>query len=529
MTSHFTNAQVLVVDDEIGVTRLCERLLTRAGFQVLTVTQPMDALRIIEQQKIDLLLVDIRMPQLDGFQLLNIAREHQPDLAVLIMTGYGTIETAIEALHQGADGMVLKPFSGAELVQGAEQALHTRRRERDVQRLHALRPLFAITEAIFAEKSLDQVQKRLLRVLLEQLKCAHASLYLYDPEAQSWRQMAAQGMSFDASEYFPPEWAHLSEISFCEAEQSHFQMIRQSFSQHGLGLATCVPLIYADTRQILLVARQVGELAFTTLDLETLRILARHATVALENAQLYTELQEHARRLETSQQALAQAEKMAAVGRLTASIAHEINNPLHSIRNCLHLAGRDELDADARREYLKLASEETERLMHTVQQMIDFYRPSALDRKPTAINPLIDKVIKLLENQFSDHQITVQRHYGADLPQILAVENQIQQVFFNLFLNAIDAMPSGGELLISTAHEDGNIEILVSDSGSGIDPDAREDIFEPFVSSKDKGLGLGLTVSYGVVTAHGGSLTLLAEREGGACFQILLPAYLMPV
>ena len=163
--------------------------------------------------------------------------------------------------------------------------------------------------------------------------------------------------------------------------------------------------------------------------------------------------------------------------------------------------------------------------MHTVRQMLDFYRPSALDRKPANLNALIDRVIKLLDAQFASHQVVLARQYASDLPLVLVVENQIQQVFFNLFLNAIEAMPSGGEITVTTAHEDGNVLVLVTDSGPGIALETREEIFEPFVSSKEKGLGLGLTVSYGVVTAHGGSLTLLPEDDGGACFQVSLPAY----
>jgi two-component system NtrC family sensor kinase len=314
-------------------------------------------------------------------------------------------------------------------------------------------------------------------------------------------------------------------MSFCVPAQINSLDTRREFYEHGLGFLACTSLDYADVRQFLLLARQSGEPAFNELELETLRILVRQAVVALENAQLYDELQKHIRQLETSQHALAQAEKMAAVGRLTAAIAHEINNPLHSIRNCLHLAGRNELSEDNRQEYLELAGEETERLMHTVRQMLDFYRPSALDRKPANLNNLIDRVVKLLDAQFAAHQVVLARRYAPNLPLVLLVENQIQQVFFNLFLNAVEAMPSGGKITITTAYRDGNVLALVADSGPGITLNEREDIFGPFVSSKEKGLGLGLTVSYGVVTAHGGSLTLLPEGDRGACFQVLLPAY----
>ncbi|HBX69714.1 MAG TPA: hypothetical protein DEH25_10150 [Chloroflexi bacterium] len=516
MKSLFAGAQVLVVDDEVGVTRLCDRFLTRSGFQVQTVNQPLTGIEILKTQKIDLLLADIRMPQMDGFELLKMAREQQPDLAVVIMTGYGTVETAVESLHQGADGMILKPFSGSELVQSVEQALRNRQREREVQRLQALRPLFEITESLFAEKSPALLRTRLMDVVRQHLKCAHVSFYQRDSNKQTWQQISQQGENFDLSSYSLPEGEMIS------PEVIQNPQIQSEMIAHQLGHFVIMPFDY----QFLFASRQLGEADFNESEMETLRILSRQAVAALENAQLYDELQKRILQVEASQQALVQAEKMAAVGRLTASIAHEINNPLHSVRNCLHLAGRQELSDADRQEYLELASEELERLMHTVRQMLDFYRPSALDRKPTDINSLIEKVIKLLDAQFSDYQIVVQREYAPDLPPVVAVANQLQQVFFNLFLNAIEVMPSGGELVITTQSEGDHVSILVADTGPGIALENPDEIFDPFVSSKEKGLGLGLTISYGVVTAHGGSLSLVTEYENGACFKVQLPAYL---
>ena len=102
---------ILVIDDETGVTRLCERFLTRAGYQVLTTNQPQEAVNLLENKKFDLLLVDIRIPEMDGFQLLNLARQSQPDIAVVIMTGYGTVETAVRAMKFKAYDFITKPFS----------------------------------------------------------------------------------------------------------------------------------------------------------------------------------------------------------------------------------------------------------------------------------------------------------------------------------------------------------------------------------------------------------------------------------
>ena len=214
---------------------------------------------------------------------------------------------------------------------------------------------------------------------------------------------------------------------------------------------------------------------------------------------------------------------MSAVGRLTASIAHEVNNPLQSVRNCLHLAGREELSGEEQENYRKLAEDELDRLMSTVQRMLDFYRPGALDRKPTDISDLIERVLALLEKQLSNNNIIVKKHIAKNLPPVNVVNNQIQQVFFNLILNSMEAMSEGGDLEISAKKEKDNIEISFRDNGPGVPTDLRENIFEPFMSSREDGTGLGLSVSYGILTAHGGSLELESDDGEGACFKVVIP------
>ncbi len=515
---------ILVIDDETGVTRLCDRFLSQVGYQVLTTNHPHEAVNLLDNKKFDLLLVDIRMPEMNGFELLNLARQSQSDIAVVIMTGYGTVETAVESLRQGADGMLLKPFSGAELGQSVEQALHNRQREREMLRLQALRPLFAISEKLFIEKAPELLRTRLLETVTEQFQCSHASIYQRKLNTENWEQLTVRGKPFNFRKRWPNQFRMHETSSFSLAEIDD-PILEDILRSDGYGYFFCIPLNFENVQRVLFAARDIDGTALDEVEVETLRIFTRQAIVALENAHLYDNLQDHIRQLEESQRALVQAEKMAAVGRLTASIAHEINNPLHSVRNCLHLARRQELPVVDREAYLEMACEETDRLMRTVRQMLDFYRPSALDRKPSDINSLIERVLDLLKAQLTDNQIKVKRKYSKNLPQVLAVDNQIQQVFFNLILNAMEAMPTGGKIFITTFADEGNVSILIEDTGFGINDEQREDIFEPFVSSKDRGLGLGLTVSYGVVTAHGGSLTLMSPSNDGACFKLSLPAY----
>jgi len=145
------STSVLVVDDESGIALLCDRVLSRAGYEVVSETNPRVAIEDLQQKRFDLLLVDIRMPEVDGFDVISRAQMVQPDIAVLVMTGFGTVETAIRALRQGVDGLLLKPFKQSEeLLQAVRQALTDNQRKRDTARVSALRPLFNVTETLFA-------------------------------------------------------------------------------------------------------------------------------------------------------------------------------------------------------------------------------------------------------------------------------------------------------------------------------------------------------------------------------------------
>ena len=541
---------VFVVDDEPGIIRLCRRLLERAGFQVITFTDPQLALTSLRSETTDLLLVDIRMPGIDGFQLINVARHHHPDLAVVVMTGFGTVETAIEALRQGADGLILKPFSGAEMVDSVRRALQQSQHKQDVLRLQALRPLFDVTKTLFSETNPRRLQNLLLEAVCGHLECNHAEYYQVhiSDHNRPPRLRLSTSLHLTAAKVITEQRsasAFLTEPIARQAEKlrSPFRINAEDtgqspyveiLNQRNLGSIMCAPVRLSEdsiSGGVLLAARDCQESRFRESDLELLTILARQAAVALENARLHAELHEYIQQLEASQRALVQAEKMAIAGRLTASIAHEINNPLQAVQNCLHLAGRMELHDEQRLNYLELAKGELERLMHTVQRMLDFYRPAALDRKPANINIIIEKALSLLSKQLSDHNITPHLHLANVLPFVLAVSDQIQQVILNLTLNAMEAMLNGGDIYIGTVIiGDGNtreVEIIIEDNGPGVPVNERKHIFEPFVSTKEKGTGLGLAVSYGIITAHGGSLDLIDgprySNKAGACFRITLP------
>jgi signal transduction histidine kinase len=519
---------VLVVDDEPGVVRLCQRLLERAGLQVVTVTNPGEGLEILESSRVDLLLVDIRMPGVDGFQLVDRALSWQPDLAIVVMTGFGTIEVAVEALRKGADGLVLKPFSeGDELVQTVLRALQENRRKRDFVRLQALRPLFNLGRILFSQTALEPLQILILDLITEQFQCSNAALYRRSSEQGGFQLLAQCGRSPFQEGFFEGEearsgkwWEHPVLVNRHGSVGERWQTLLPA---NGLESLMSVPVSGKEYVILLVAARDDGEQPFWSADLEIFTLLAQQAAVAIENSRLYADLQATIDRLEVSQQALIQSEKVATAGRLTVSIAHEINNPLQAVHNCLHLAGRNELSPTLRESYIELARTELDRLMNTVQRMLDYYRPGRLERNPTDLNDVVCRVLKLLEQQLKDHAIEIHLDLSPGLPNLYLVTDQIQQVIFNIILNSIEAMPSGGELFLKTSREHGSLQVLIEDSGPGIAEEERMRIFEPFVSKKEGGIGLGLTISEGIVSAHGGQIELLPGNGKGARFRISLP------
>jgi two-component system, NtrC family, sensor kinase len=517
---------VYIVDDEPGIALLCSRLLTRAGYRVEAETDPQKALAYLKENKVDLLLVDIRMPGVDGFEVSQHLQRLQPEAAVLIMTGHGTVETAIRALRQGVDGLLLKPFGqGSELIDAVKLALADSQQKRDAARTQALRPLFSVTESLLSETRREPLLDLIIAAICDHLKCANAACYQQISKTRKFEVLTSSGQVL--SQKYQDLITQVDDSStplLVNANGPGDLDLKALLADLNLGAVILVPILRQNMRMVLYAARAVGAPPFVSSDLEMFQILARQAAAALENARLYAEQLAYVRKVEESQKALLQAEKMATAGRLSASIAHEVNNPLQAVQNCLHLAGREDLPAEKRKEYFDLARTELERLTITVRRMLDFYRPNATLLEEIDIAEMLQYILNLMSKQLSEANVRVLSDFPGKLPPIMAVGSQVQQVFINLILNAADAMPDGGELNILAQPYKNGVEIFFQDGGHGIPLERQGNIFEPFFSTKDGGTGLGLTVSYNIVTAHGGILEFLPERTPGACFRIFFPA-----
>ncbi len=233
-------------------------------------------------------------------------------------------------------------------------------------------------------------------------------------------------------------------------------------------------------------------------------------------------------RLDSAQAQLLQSAKLAAVGELAASVAHEINNPLYAARNSLYLVDQD-LPPDApQRPFLEIAQAELGRIARIITRMRDFYRPTRAELEPTNINDVLVSTIELVDTHLRHGDIDIKQDLADDLPLLTAHNDQMRQVFLNLMLNACDAMPKGGTLSVATSlaqavDQTPEIVVTISDTGSGIAPEHRAHLFEPFYTTKPQGTGLGLAISAHIVAQHGGTIRLDSTVGVGTTFTISLP------
>jgi len=244
------------------------------------------------------------------------------------------------------------------------------------------------------------------------------------------------------------------------------------------------------------------------------------------NADLELKVEQRTQELQETQNQFLHAEKLSAIGRLSASIAHEFNNPLQGILSILKGLKKRAILEDDDRELLDGAIVEGDRIKDLIRSLQDFNRPSSGRKVMMDVHQSLDSILLMHKSDFNSRQISVVRNYALGLPIIVAVPDQIKQVFLNLLINAADACPKrGGVITVSTWQKADRVAVAIKDSGFGINPSEMEHIFRPFYTTKPevKGTGLGLSVSYGIVKSHKGEIQVESQSGEGATFTVLLP------
>jgi len=294
---------------------------------------------------------------------------------------------------------------------------------------------------------------------------------------------------------------------------------------------------------------------FSQADVALVSSMAQSAAIAIDNARLYKDLQDRMEELKRTQAQLIQSAKLAALGELAAGVAHEINNPLASIVGFARLLLQEVDDDDPMKEDLQIIDQEAARTRAIVRALLDFARQRKPQLEPADVNDIVRTTMTLIRHQAKGARVTIKESYDETLPPVSLDADQIKQVFLNMMTNAIQAMPQGGELKVVTAYRprvqspepassrahrgvegrspelaegmDGADWVAVEfhDTGAGISAEDLPRIFDPFFTTKEvgQGMGLGLSISYGIVESHGGKIEVESEVGQGSTFTVMLP------
>lgn len=265
---------------------------------------------------------------------------------------------------------------------------------------------------------------------------------------------------------------------------------------------------------------------FTPRDLQLVEVVADQLAASLLKADLYETLQKSLEQEKAMRNQLVQNERLAIMGRLLASVSHELNNPLQAIQNALFLLREEKGISPQGLNDLDIVLAESERMGGMIERLRTTYRPiQAEDFQPTQLNEIIEDVYALIATHLRKNEVTFEFHPDLELPTINALQDQVRQVALNLLMNAAEAMPTGGKLSVYTRYQYDTREVLlsVSDTGSGIPPSLLPFIFDPFITNKRRGTGIGLTISHDIVMKHRGRIEADNNYNQGATFRVWLP------
>ena len=528
---------VLVADDEVHTTVMLARIFEREGYRIHTANDGATALDAAQKLLPDLILLDIQMPLMNGFEVLSALRENPltATIPTIIVTAKARQPTDVaHGLNLGADDFIHKPFDPRELLARAENKIRSRQLEETLQRrTQELEALLRVGEELNQHLEVNDLLNLIPYLVLDLLPGDLAAIYQFDDK----KNLLNYNVQAKDSQLF-------YELD-SDAIVKHFLEIGDSILWPGQS-----PLVPAFTTGVAVPLNHGGNLLGMLMlvsqdvpyDENHLRLFAgigRQAALTLRNAQLYEIQANYAVHLEdmveaktaelhSAQQMLIRAEKLASIGHLAASIAHEINNPLQPIKINLEDMLEDiQNNAPIDIRAVKTTQESVERIRRIVSQLLEFAgkRNSADgELQLLDVSELVESVISLNRKFFEKEEMRI----AADLVPSLAIlgnKDQLEQVFMNLTLNAKAAMNSGGSLLISTRIANKEAIIDFTDTGSGIPADQINKIFDPFFSTKPNGTGLGLFVSYGIVQGHHGTIEVESKVGHGTTFTIHLPLH----
>jgi len=390
---------------------------------------------------------------------------------------------------------------------------------------------YKLSKTIANVLDLGDLLNQLIDIIVKAINVEKISILVLDNEDTKFKLGASYGLNYQSDNLlFPKE-----DFFFRWMQEKNNLVIREEieekvYSDPGMssvnsrmkeiGSEVCLPLIH-ENRLIGLINlghKKRGRL-YSYKDFELLRALANQASVAIANARLYE-------MLKRSKIHMRRADRLASLGILTAGLAHEIRNPLVSIRTFLQLLPERFDDTEFKTNFLNLTIDEVERICRLLNELLDFARPSEPNFQEADVNDIMEKVILLADNEVRAKGLVIHKRYDNNLPKVMVDKEQIKQVFLNIFLNAIQASYEMDEVFVETRLLEKNerfVQVVIRDKGEGISEKNIEDIFTPFFTTKHEGSGLGLSISHQIVQEHRGTINVESKLGEGSTFTINLP------
>ena len=447
----------------------------------------------------------------------------------------GTISVESEEPHAFSEQEA--ELLGALGNQAAVAIENTRLFESTSRSLEELGALYRINQRLAASLDADVLMKEVVDLLQQSFHYYHVQVYLIDSEDRDsvlrqgsgdiGARLKSIGHRLLAGEGIVGHVAYTGKAFFTnDVDMVVFFVRNPLLPDTKSELATPI-MIDAEVLGVLDI-QQLPPRRLTERDLQIASAVAEQLAVALQKANLYTNLQRSLQHEQSMRSQLIQSERLSLMGKLLASVSHELNNPLQTIQNALFLI-RDELKfSGIRLEEMDIISSEMDRMVALLNRLRSTYRPLHPEEfGPVQINDMIEDVYKLLSTHLRHKDISFEFHPDPDLPAAMGLADHLKQVVLNLFINAVEAMPEGGHLCVDTLATIAKNEVVLSimDNGMGIEPDLLPRIFDPFVTSKDTGTGLGLTITHEIVEQHRGRILAGNLPTGGAKFTIWLPVW----
>jgi signal transduction histidine kinase/CheY-like chemotaxis protein len=523
-------ARILVAEDEADIRALCLRTLKLAGHELVGVADGEEAVRRARAEEFDILVTDINMPHMGGLEAFRTIHTFRPDLAAVVMTGYGTMESAIEALQLGVSEFVLKPFRAGELNDAVARALSRQRMQRENARLRALIPLFDLSRIFMSSVDLTTIPKHVVRIAREEMQADSASLMLLNDQGElmihsaeglpedvitSTRQRADEGIAGYVLLHREPV--------ILQGDLRSDVRFDSTYHAGHITSAISLPIIHKDKPLgVLNVSRADESRPFNEADVELLSVLGSQAAVAIDNARMFREIQDAYQRL---------AELDHLKSEFISIAAHELRSPLAVV--LAYAALLEEEATGPVREHLGQVVQAAMQLKSIIDEMVSLRRIdtgeaqvsiASLDLGSAVANVLAE--LRLLADR-KCQVVTVS--LPPDLPRVRADPQVLQLILSSLLSNAIKFSPERGEIHVSASSASGRVAIAVRDTGVGIPAEELKRIFERFYQVEDSlrrkhgGIGLGLAIAREMAELIDGSIAVESKVGRGSTFTLTLP------